>query len=213
MARTSNGNEFKHGTSIGSDGEILYDCPVQIKDKADLANYGISWEDCKTLNFNGSEKMTVYFLHVKSRSFAEYQWSYLDSQHSRGFASTRCMVPGKQKAFIKCPTTNSCSRCPYGRKPEDKEAPVISWDGLVETGYDPGASGNMEEQVHAKMEYAALSALMDNEDHRIRAAFEMKEYGYKVAEIARKLNVSEPRVYQLIARAKAIGKQYRQNNV
>lgn len=203
---------FKHDTSIGSDGEILYDCPIQIKDRADLANYGITWDDCKTLNFHGSEKMTVYFMKLKSRSFAEYQWSYLDTQHSRGYASTRCMVPGKQKAFIKCPDTNSCAKCPYGRKPEDKEAPAISWDGLVESGYDPGAYNSTEEQVHAKMEYAALSDLMDNEDHRIRAAFEMKEFGYKVAEIARKLNVSEPRVYQLIARAKAIAKQYRENN-
>ena len=48
---------------------------------------------------------------------------------------------------------------------------------------------------------------------RVAQAFEAKElYGYKVEEIAPMLKVSEPRVYQLIARAKAIGKKYRRNN-
>jgi hypothetical protein len=208
MARTSN-DTFKHGTSIGSNGEILYDCPIEIKNKADLDNYGITWDDCRTLNFHGSEHITVYFYKTESRSFAEYQWSYLNTQHSYGYASTRRIVPNKQNAFIKCLDTNSYA---YGKKLKDKETPVISWDRLVESGYDPGTCNFIEEQIHTKMEYAAISALMDKEDRRIRAAFEMKEYGYRVAEIAAKLKVSEPRVCQLIARAKAIGKQYRRDN-
>ena len=36
--------------------------------------------------------------------------------------------------------------------------------------------------------------------------------GDKVEEIADELGVSKPRVYQLIARAKAIGQNYRANN-
>jgi DNA-directed RNA polymerase specialized sigma24 family protein len=63
------------------------------------------------------------------------------------------------------------------------------------------------------MEYQAIRALMDAEDVRIAQAFEMKELmGYKAEEIAEELGVSAPRVYQLIARAKAIGKQYRKEN-
>ena len=51
--------EFKHNTSIGANGEILYDAPIEIKDQADLDNYGITWDDCKTLNFHGSEKTST----------------------------------------------------------------------------------------------------------------------------------------------------------
>ena len=41
----------------------------------------------------------------------------------------------------------------------------------------------------------------------------MKELqGYSVREISAGLEISQPRVYQLIARAKAIGKEYRKNN-
>lgn len=201
--------EFRHNTSIGPNGEILYDCPMEIKNQADLDNYGITWDDCRTLSFHGSEKVTVYFMKVESRAVAEYQWSYIDTQHSHGYASVRCMIPGKRKAFIRCPDTVSCANCPYK---DVKQPPVISWDGLIETGYEPVSGPSVEEQVGAKMEYGDIKALMDAEDKRITQAFEMKELlGMKVDEIAKELNVSSPRVYQLIARAKAIGKEYRAN--
>jgi len=202
--------EFRHHTSTGANGEILYDMPVEIRDQADLDNYGITWDDCRTLNFHGSEKVTVYFLKVESRELAEYQWSYLDTQHSRGYASTRCMIPGKRKAFIRCPDTNSCANCKYR---DVRQAPVISWDGLIETGYEPVAAAPVDEQVGAKLEYQDIKALMDAEDKRIAQAFEMKELcGMKVEEIANELKVSAPRIYQFVSRAKAIGQQYRKDN-
>ena len=202
--------EFKHHTSIGANGEVLYDAPIEVKDQQDLDILGISWADCKTLNFHGSEKVTVFFYKTENRAFAEYQWSYLDTQHSRGYASTRCMIPGKRKAFIRCPDTNSCANCKYR---DVRQAPVISWDGLIETGYEPVAAAPVDEQVGAKLEYQDIRALMDAEDKRIAQAFEMKElYGMKVEEIAKKLKVSAPRVYQFISRAKAIGQQYRADN-
>ena len=154
--------------------------------------------------------MTVYFFKTENRAFAEYQWSYLDTQHSRGYASVRCMIPGKRKAFIKCPDTVSCATCPYKDK---KQAPIISWDGLVETGYEPVGSAPVDEQTIAKAEYEGIKAMMDAEDARIARAFEMKELqGYSVREIAAELEISQPRVYQLIARAKAIGMKYRKIN-
>ncbi len=65
----------------------------------------------------------------------------------------------------------------------------------------------------AKSEYESIKAMMDAEDTRIARAFEMKTLqGYSVREIAVELKISEPRVYQLIARAKAIGREYRENN-
>ena len=202
--------EFRHNTSIGPNGNLLFDCPIEIRNQQDLDNYHITWNDCRTLNFHGSDKVTVYFFKTENRAFAEYQWSYLDTQHSRGYASVRCMIPGKRKAFIKCPDTVSCATCPYKDK---KQAPTISWDGLVETGYEPVGSAPVDEQVEAKMVYENIKAMMDAEDTRIGKAFEMKELqGYSVREISAELKISQPRVYQLIARAKAIGMEYRKIN-
>ena len=202
--------EFRHNTSIGPNGELLFDCPIEIRNQQDLDAYGITWSDCRTLNFHGSDKVTVFFFKTENRAFAEYQWSYLDTQHSRGYASVRCVIPGKRKAFIKCPDTVSCATCPYKDK---KHAPIISWDGLVETGYEPAGSAPVDEQVGAKMEYEGIKAMMDAEDPRISRAFEMKELrGYSVREISAELKISQPRVYQLIAKAKTIGKEYRKTN-
>jgi hypothetical protein len=216
MARTKKAGleaEFKHGTSIGANGEILYDCPIEIKDQADLDNFGIGWDDCKTLSFHGSEKMTVFFFKTEDRAFAEYQWGYLDTQHSSGYFSVRCMVPGKRKAFIRCRDTNKCSACPYGRTPETKQSPVVSWDGLLDSGWEPVPTASVEHQVMAKLEYEEIRSKMDAEDPRIALAFEAKElYGDSVKEIAADLGVSVPRVYQLLSRAKTIGRQFRKDN-
>ena len=120
------------------------------------------------------------------------------------------MIPGKRKAYIKCPDTNSCANCPHKG---DKQAPIISWDGLTESGYEPAAGASPEESTMTKSEYEIIKAAMDAEDIRIAKAFEMKElFGFSVREIAAEFQLSEPRVYQLIARAKAIGQEYRQEN-
>ena len=142
--------------------------------------------------------------------FKSWRLPVFNTQHSRGYASVRCMIPGKRKAFIKCPDTVPCSTCPYKGK---KQAPIISWDGLVETGYEPIGSAPVDEQTIAKTEYEGIKAMMDAEDPRIARAFEMKELqGYSVREISAELHISQPRVYQLIARAKTIGMEYRKIN-
>lgn len=202
--------EFRHHTSIGPNGELLFDCPVEIRDQEDLNNYNISWKDCRTLSFNGSEKVTVFFMKVESRPLAEYMWACLDSQHSRGYANTRCMIRGKRKLWVRCPDTVSCAKCPHK---DEKQPPVISWDALVETGYETIGNTSPEEDTMAKAEYRSIKAVMDTEDPRISKALEMKVLlGFSVKEIAVELSISEPRTYQLLARAKAIGKEYRQRN-
>ena len=217
MARTnkvdaSNSGEFKHGTTVGENGEILYDAPVVIRNKADMSNYGITDDDCKYLHRGNSERVRVYFYKTTNRAFAEYQWEYLNNLHSSGYYNTRCIVPGTRKPFVKCPDTNKCSQCPYGRTPETKQAAFLSLDGLVESGWEPDSEESVESQAAAKVECAELRKLMDAEDVRIWKAIVAKEVvGDTVKKIAQDLEVSEPRVYQLIARAKAIGKEYSEN--
>ena len=181
-------------------------------DKADMSNYGITHDDCKYLHLGRSQRILVYFYKTPNRAFAEYQWEHINNMHSSGYYSTRCMVPGQRKAFVRCKDTNKCSECPYGRTPETKQASLVSLDGLVEDGYEPETADSVEQQAVAKMEYAEIRARMDAEDPRIARAFEARELlGDSVTRIAADLGVSEPRVYQLIRRAKEIGKEYRMN--
>ena len=218
MARTNKANlskqgEFKHGTSIGENGEILYDMPIEVKDDQDLRNYGITESDCRFLPFGSSKKVKVFFFKTPDRSFAEAEWERLNTEHSNQYFATRCMVPGKRKAFVKCRDTNKCSACPYGIKPADKQSQVISWNKLVDSGWEPVPGESVENQVLAKVEYAEIRARMDAEDPRIAQALEAKVLACEsVDQIAADLGVSKPRVYQLLNRAKAIGKEYRKES-
>ena len=203
--------EFRHGTSFGKRGELLYDAPIEILGAEDLALFGITWEDCRFLNYGG-QRLRVYFFPTANRAFAEDQWRYLSTRHSAEYAAGRCMVPGVRRAFKRCPDRNSCARCPYGRSPDQKQPPVISLNSLLEDGFDVPSDQSAEAPALSKLEYEALRARMDAEDPRIAAALELRVLGgWRVQEIANALGISGPRVYQLIERAREIGEEYRRD--
>ena len=182
-----------------------YYAPIEIKDRADLDNYGITWEDCKTLRFGTSDRITVYFFRTTNRKLAEEQWRYLNSQHSKGYRSTRCMVPGTQNPLIVCPDGNKCSACPYGLRPEDRQARIISWEGMAEEGCEPAGS----EMSDAGAELYEIRKRMDQKNPNIMKAVTLKElYGFTVPEIADILGITNRNVYFYLSRAREIGKEY-----
>lgn len=211
-------NVFRHQTCTGKNGEILYHAPIEIRSKADLENYGITWDDCRTITFGGTDPRTVYFYQTPNRELAEEQWRYLNRDHYAKEVSTRCMIPGERKALIHCPTTNSCRHCPYGKCAADRKPNIISWDKMVEDVYeaesnDNASSSPTEETGDYLLLMDSLRTAMDREDERLMKAFEMKELeGYPVREIAEKLKCSQQRIYQLVTRAKEIAKEVLADN-
>lgn len=203
MAQT---NTVKLKATINESGEAVYEAPIEIRDKADLANYGITWEDCKTLRFGTSDRIIVYFFRTTNRKLAEEQWRYLNSQHSKGYRSTRCLVPGTQNPLIVCPDGNKCSACPYGFRPEDRQARIISWEGMAEEGCEPAGS----EMSDAGAELDEIRKRMDQKNPNIMKAVTLKElYGFTVPEIADILGITNRNVYFYLSRAREIGEEYR----
>ena len=210
MARTnkvndSNSGAYKHKTSISENGELLYDAPIEIQNQNDMKNFGITDEDCRYLHF----EIRVYFFKTTNRALAEYQWEHINNLHSSGYFSTRCMVPGVRKRFIRCRDTNKCSACPYGMTPETKSEAVISWDELIKGGYEPTSADSVEGQGNTNKMYEELCDRMNAEDPRIARALEARIFrDDPVKKIAKDLNVSEPRIYQMLTRAKTIVREY-----
>ena len=135
---------YRFYTTTGSNGEILYTCPIEIRTQADRRNYNIPEADCVPIRFGKSERVTVYLFMTPNKELADYQWQYLNTKHSRSFAETRCMVPGKRKTWIKCRDIHSCAKCPH----KDKKMPsTISFDELLTTGYEPEAAIPADEQA------------------------------------------------------------------
>ena len=197
-------------TTTDENGRPVYYFPIEIKDKADLENYDITWDDCKTLRFGESDPITVYYFPTTNKALADFHWAELNTKHSKEYRSTRCTVPGKRKKLIKCPDTNKCSSCPFGRKPEDRKPNTISWDDLIGTRYEQSDDRETRARLAWK-EFEAVKVWMDEKDPNIARAIVLKEmYGYKAKEIAELLSITEREVYSCQDQAKAIGKKYKE---
>ena len=199
--------EIEQATQFVKDGCVNYYAPIEIEHSGQLETLNITWNDCRTWHI-GSERVTVYLCPADEATY-RFLLGELRRKHRNGYRAVRCMVEGKLKPLIRCPESNKCSACPYGRKPEDREANIISWDGLIESGYEGEADNRMVEQLQAKLEYDEIRTLMDSKNPIIAQVFEMKERdGFSVSEIADRLHIKPRNVYYYLSRAKAIGKKY-----
>lgn len=197
---------FRHTTSVGKNGEILYPCPIRINDDRDRKNYHITDGDCITISFGGSEKVRVYMHMDSNKDLSDFCWSDLNSEHSRKNRESRCMIKGQRKDYIRCPDTRSCSECPYR---QNKQRAVISLDSYLEDGHEISSAFSAEDEAMLNIQREELYSLMKSEDPRIEEAYKLKTImNYDIKEIADILKVSPPRVYQLLDEAKKIIKQY-----
>lgn len=210
MAKNENATldvQFKHNFTVDPDGTVWYDAPVQIRDQADLANYHIQWSDCRKWRFGGGKPVMVHFVKVRELAVAEFLWKDLNYEHWQEYAAKRCMVPGTRKDWIRCPSNMSCANCPYG---DEKKRPVISLDGLVEVGYEPGADVSAEEKAYYALEYREIRNLLDAKDPLFAQVLEMKILDEKsAASIAQRLGVKISRIYKMLDKIREIGEAYK----
>ena len=131
----------------------------------------------------------------------------LRAKHRDGVRKSRCMVIGKRGKPIRCDERNKCRECPFGRKPEDRKHQEVSWNEMVDKGYDPAAHDSTSEPALNRITYQEIRAEWNAADPRLTRAFEMSESGYDIEDIMAELNLSQRRVYQLIKKAKEMAKQ------
>lgn len=200
--------ELQTLTRLIHSGTPVFLAPIEIENEDQFEALHITQEHCRTWSI-GSEKVLVHLTPTDEPTY-RYLLNELRSKHRQGYRSVRCMIPGKQKVLIRCPDTNKCSACPFGRKPEDRDPNVISWDELADAGVEPEGHDRTVERLHAKLEYDEIRRRMIAEDPKIALAFEMKERdGMGVAEIANALGVTDRQVYYLLQKARSIGTAYK----
>ncbi len=186
----------------------IYFAPIIINDRKDLENYNITWADTRTIHFGMSGSVTIYPYPTEDKALYDFFKRELNNEHSDAYRATRCQVVGRRGRLVRCDTKNRCSCCPYGNDPHAKESNIVSLDGMIEVGQEPGSYDATSEHALAKAEYAELRARMDAEDIRIAQIFEDYErIGLSIAELQQKYSLSRRRVFQLLARAKEIGRQ------
>ena len=185
-------------------GEPIYLAPIRIEIKEQLENLHTPAAGCRKWHV-GAEVVTVK-LTPCNEAIYDAMVNILRSEHRDGVRKSRCVVRGKRGGTIRCDERNRCAQCPYGRKPEDKLYQEVSWDALVETGFDPGADDTTSGPVLFDMSVDAAKAQMAAEDPRLLAIYEMLEDKKSVSDIMDALGISQRRTYQLIARCREIVK-------
>ena len=188
-------------------GEPIYLAPIEIEIPEQLENLHITERECRTWRVGGFR----YKVHLTPASGELYDMLVGDlrNKHSDAYRATRCQVRGARGKLIRCDTKNKCSECPYGIDPAEKEANIVSLDGLYEIGWEPGGTGDITaEKGMAAVEYAGIRGKMDAEDTRISQILEdYEEIGLTIAELQEKYNISRRRVFQLLSRAREIGQE------
>ena len=193
--------------NLRKNGIEIYAAPIEIGHKEQLETLSITQQECRTW-YIGNEKVIVHLTPADKGTY-HFLLDELRTRHRKEYRSRRCQIPGKNKPLIMCPECNRCSECPYPEYRDKHKANSISWDGLIESGYEGEADNCMVEQLQAKLEYDEIHTLMDSENPIIAQVFEMKERdGFSVSEIADRLHIKPRNVYYYLDRAKAIGKKY-----
>lgn len=199
-------NDLHHCTD--DEGNQYYTAPFKLEDPQDVRRYQADWHQVKKL-FPGERFILI---PTDNKALADFQWSSINTEHSRAYAQNRCRVIGKRGKLIRCKDTNSCARCPFGRTEWDREPITISWNHEhEENGFDPEDENvDVENQALTDVMLEELKAWLDARDHRIMQALEMKIRGNRsVREIADALGVSPSLVYHLFEQAEEIGKRYK----
>ncbi len=187
-----------------AEGQPIYLAPIRIEIPDQLQNLHTDYAHCKTW-YIGAEAITVKLTPV-SEPLYDFMVNSLRADHRDGVRKSRCLVRGKRGKLVRCDEKNRCAECPYGYKPEDRQYQEVSWDELSDKGVDPAAADTTSAPVLFEMGVEAARAQMAAEDRRLLTVYEMLEDRKGIPDIMDRLNLSQRRVYQLIARCREIVK-------
>ena len=210
VTRKSENNRIRIERSIltrtNEHGETEFGAPVEISSKADLEmfrNAGEEEPEYWVIRFHGTDYIPVYLHWTTNRPLAEYLWSTVNRRHWEKIRNERCLIPGKQKEWIICPTCNSCKNCPFGKIEEEKKHMFVSWEATVNPEMLASPEGSAEDQAIRRIVIQDTIREMKEKDPRIWTAFAGLCIRKKpAAAIAKKLGCSVARVYQLAKEGK-----------
>lgn len=202
-------------TALVNSGEAVYAAPIEIEQdkearKFQFKSLGISWAQCKTWRIGRD----IVYVHPTPASKAVYDLllSELRAKHRSAYRERRCMVPGKLKALIQCPEYNKCTECPFPEYRNQHQAREISWDELIESGYETASHEDADmSRIETRMTLDDVCEVIDAQNPLFTQAIILKEYyGLSVDDIAKRLSTTSRNVYYYLGEAKKIGRKIKE---
>ena len=203
--------EIETLTALEKSGKEVYAAPIEIEHAEQLETLGITWSQCRTW-YIGCTKVKV---HLTPADYDTYKMllDALRAKHREEYRQKRCPIPGKLKPVILCPESNKCAECPFPEFRDKHKANNLSWDALVDDGYEEVHEEEGFHQAEIQSEIKAVCKALDKQNPKFSKAIVLKEYfGFSVPEIAKQLNETERNIYYYLSEAKKIGNQYQKTN-
>lgn len=89
----------------------------------------------------------------------------------------------------------------------------LSWEALIESGYEESIEDPAMHQLEVKMELEDVCKMIDAKNPLYTKAIVLSEYyDLSVSQIAREMNESEENIRFYLNEAKKIGKEYKDKN-
>ena len=201
--------EIETKTVIENNGGTVYYLPVEIESLDQLETLGITRNQCRTWRC-GSELKIIHLTPCSEEVFRDLSRNSWVHQ-MREYRNTRCMVPGKQKALIRCPEKNKCNSCPFGISQLNRQPSLVSLDELIDIDREPLYEESVDKLVYQRMELQELKSFMDEKNKRLFEVFVlMNLLGYKKCAVAKILHTSPKRIKLLIEEMNEISRQFRE---
>ena len=215
-------NEEKVLADLRSKGVKIFAAPIEIEENAEsrarqFASLGITWKQVRDYPI-GSKKVKVHYVPADEATY-HLLTNDLGNKYRDAYRKSRCMIPGTLKPLIRCPDENKCSECPYPDCREKHQTNEISYDVMIESGFERGGQdAEVYEdpgfrEIEIRMELDDVCKAIKAENPKFLVAIVLKEYrGRNVKEIAKFMNDTERNIYYYISEAKRIGKKYKEDN-
>ena len=184
--------------------EIIY-APIEIESADQLHALGATWDDCKKWKI-GNEYITV-FLVPSNQETRDFLIAELNSRYSRKYRGSRCILPGKRKAFVQCRTINSCSECPYGRQGDSRVPQILSLEALQSEGFDPAMEDATSIDAENRVELERLFNRLKESDPQYLEVVCLKAAGYTLDEISDKLSIPRTTVHRMLKKIRQIAEK------
>lgn len=194
-----------------ADGIDVHAAPIEIESKEQMKALGITSDQCKEWDIM-TEKVTVH-LSPANKATADMLLKDLRKKYRKEYRKDRCKIPGTLKALVRCPECNSCAECPYPEYRDKRQPDNISWEGMIDAGYEPAQEHDDMKLAEIKALLEAVCAEISAENPKFTEAITLKHfYGYSVKEIAEIMEDTERNVYYYIGKAKEIGGRYKKKH-
>ena len=111
-----------------------YSIPMEVTAET-IRDFGIDPKDVKTVKMRGRKFKCIFVPATKEQYLAYMQ--PLEAEWKQDECEGRCQVKGKSGKLVRCPESNKCENCKYGKTVVKEINKPASMKYLAEKNFDP----------------------------------------------------------------------------